>query len=231
MYKTLKSLQLYICFCFLKNMPYYSCPTLIYFSCKLLALSFSKLRIVTLMFSLYTMGKLIPGCFCLVVKEIGVTLPGSSCPEQPHLLLPRAAVHRSVGPTFENESMLLQIFSFLPIIEVSYLFFCTELSLHNLWTPTLSKFSLTYYLLLNMKNCSESHRLWRLINSRNMDTQGLKKPLSFRKLVSSPSTWKKNHTQKPACCNGSEFLIKIGQCNFMLKFEWLVIMNIELTIE
>lgn len=159
MYKTLKSLQLNIYFCFLKNMPYYSCPTLIYFSCKLLALFFGKLRIVTLMFSLCTMGKLIPGWFCLVVKEIQVTLPGSSCLEQPHLLLPRATVHRSVGPTFENEPILLQIFSFLPTIEVSYFFFCTELSFHNLWTPTLSKFSVTCYLLLNMKNCSESHRL------------------------------------------------------------------------
>lgn len=150
-------MQLNLGFCFLKQ---YALLLLFHISLLFMQTTcFGKLRILTLMFSLYTMGKPIPGWFCLVVKEILVTLPGSSCPEQPHLLLPRAAVHRSVGPTFENESTLLQIFSiFFPIIEVSY-FLCTELSLRNLWTPTLSKFSVTCYLLLNIKYCPDSHRL------------------------------------------------------------------------
>lgn len=97
MYKTLKIFAAKHMFLFLKKMPHYSCPTLIYFSCKLLALSSGKLRILTLMFSLYYHGQ----TDSRVVLPSSERNPGNS----PQFFLPRAASSLAAQSSSSQVSM------------------------------------------------------------------------------------------------------------------------------
>lgn len=158
-YKTLKSLQLNICICFLKKYALLLLPHI------------NLLFMQTTRFILWSAQNTHTAVFILyhgqtdsrVLLSNSKRNPGNS----PRFFLPRAASSLAAQSSSSQVSRtdIREWTHTSPDLFISsnnwsiILFFCTELSLHNLWTPTLSKFSVTCYLLLNMKNCPESHRL------------------------------------------------------------------------